>query len=324
MRLRHTDELAGLAVILAVVLFVGAILQAGVLRDWMRPTATLLVILPEQGTGGLAVGADVELLGTKAGTVRRITLEQGRRMVAEVQLESEARAFIRRDSTAVIRRRFGVAGAGFLDVARGTGEPLDWSLAVIEATNERAPTETVGAILDELRERIFPIFDDLQRTTRSAATMMERLERGEGIGRLLAEDATPRQVEAILANVTGIIASVGRLVASLEGTGAEAERLVAGLNAPSGIPGLVRRVDQTLATLQQSLRDVSRATTRLPQTMRNAEETTASLPALLLQSQQAARELEMLLGQLRGLWLLGGGGAPPAAAPRLPAERVRP
>lgn len=326
LRLRHTDELAGLAVILAVALFLGAMLQAGVLRDWLRPSATLLVMLPEQGTGGLAAGADVEVLGTKAGTVRRITLEEGRRMIAEVQLEQEARGFIRRDSTAVIRRRFGVAGAGYLDITRGAGEPLDWSLAVIEATNERAPTETVGAVLDELRQRIVPILDDVQRTTHAFANLVEQFERGEGAGRFLsAETGISRQLEILMASLSEILASAARVLASLEGTGAQTERLIAGLNAAEGIPSIMRRVDQTLVSLQQSVRDVSRATTRLPRTMRYAEETTSSLPTLLLQSQQTARELEMLLGQLRGMWLLGGsGGNRQSPSPRLPAERVRP
>ena len=35
-RLRHTDELVGLLVVVAVMVFVGAMLEAGVLRDWFR------------------------------------------------------------------------------------------------------------------------------------------------------------------------------------------------------------------------------------------------------------------------------------------------
>ena len=33
----------------------------------------------------------------------------------------------RRDSKALIRRRYGVAGAAFVDISRGTGSELDWS-----------------------------------------------------------------------------------------------------------------------------------------------------------------------------------------------------
>ena len=49
------------------------------------------------------------------------------------------------------------------------------------------------------------------------------------------------------------------------------------------------------------------------------------MPALLLQTESTARELELLLGQLRRSWLLGGGGAPtPASSRRAPASEVRP
>src|SRR5579863_7706792 len=79
-RLRHTDEWVGLLVVLATLLFVGAVLEAGFLRDWFRPISHLRIVLPQSGVGGLAVGADVEVLGIHAGTVRRIVLNPDRQM----------------------------------------------------------------------------------------------------------------------------------------------------------------------------------------------------------------------------------------------------
>ena len=55
-RFRHTDEWAGLLVVLAALLFVGAMLEAGVLRDWFRPVSHLRIVLPQSGVGGLAIG----------------------------------------------------------------------------------------------------------------------------------------------------------------------------------------------------------------------------------------------------------------------------
>jgi hypothetical protein len=55
--------------------------------------------------------------------------------------------------------------------------------------------------------------------------------------------------------------------------------------------------------------------------------TTDALPTTLLQAQVTAHELELLLNQLRHLWLLGGSGSDTtAAAPsrRAPAVEVRP
>jgi phospholipid/cholesterol/gamma-HCH transport system substrate-binding protein len=321
--MRQADELVGLLVVVAIALFLAAVLQAGVLRDWLRPTATLRVLLPDAGVGGLSVGADMEVLGTRAGTVRRMVIDPEQRMYAEVQVEDQARVFIRRDSTAVIRKRFGVAGAAYLDVQRGTGAPLDWDFAVIEATTERAPTETMGALFDELSSRIFPILDDAQRGIRAMASALEAMERGEGsIGRLIRDDSLAVSVEGIAAEARTAVAQFAPLIETLARVAREGEALVAGFNTGGG-PGA--RVDAILADVQRLTRELGRAAPRVQPTVRNAQEASANLPALLLQTQQTARELEALLTQLRGLWLLGGGG-PPAAAPPLrpPTERLRP
>lgn len=323
-RLRQADELVGLLVVAALAIFLAAVLQAGVLRDWLRPSSTLRVLLPDSGVGGLSVGAEMEVLGTRAGTVRRVVIEADQRMYAEVQVEDQARVFIRRDSTAVIRKRFGVAGAAYLDVTRGTGAPLDWSFAVIEATTERAPTETLGALFDELAGRIFPILDDAQRGIRAMATALEAMERGEGsLGRLIRDPALAESVEGIAGEARAAMAQFGPLLESLGRIARESEALVAGFHAGGG-PGPGARVDAILADVQRLTRELGRAAPRLQPTARNAQEASANLPGLLLQTQQTARELEALLTQLRGLWLLGGGGQPQAAPLRPPTERLRP
>src|SRR6266513_5356986 len=156
-RLRYADEWVGLLVVAVVAAFLGAILHAGVLRDWFRPVSHLRIVLPETGVAGLSVGADVEILGTQAGTVRRIVISPNQQMYAEVDIDDQARAFIRRDSRALIRRRYGVAGAAFVDVSRGTGAELDWNYAVIQAVTERDATDSIGALIDQVREKVFPI-----------------------------------------------------------------------------------------------------------------------------------------------------------------------
>ena len=61
--------------------------------------------------------------------------------------------------------------------------------AVIEATSERAPTENIGALIDEARGMIEPILKDAGRAMKALADTMERIEKGEGnIGRLLVDD----------------------------------------------------------------------------------------------------------------------------------------
>ncbi|MGH6915086.1 MAG: MlaD family protein, partial [Geminicoccales bacterium] len=278
-------------------LLVAAVIQAGVLHDWFRPSVVLRVILPEEGVGGLSRGAPVEILGTRAGEVTRIVIDPNQQMHAEVRLEEDMQTYVRSDSKAVIRKRFGVAGDSYLDISRGSGEQLDWTYAVITASLDRPPTENLGAMMDEIKQKVLPIIDETQRSVQLLAAVMERLERGEGtVGRLLADD---------------------RLMRDLESTAANAKA------STEAVPKILGRVDESLAVLQKAARDLARATPRMPKIARNVEETSEGLPMLLLQARAATAELQQLVVQLRGHWLIGGGGAD-GTATRLPPTAVRP
>jgi phospholipid/cholesterol/gamma-HCH transport system substrate-binding protein len=292
-RFRYASEATGLVVLLALILFAAAIIQAGVLHDLFRPSVILRVILPEGGVAGLSRGAAVDILGTKGGEVTRIVIDPTQQMHAEVRLEEDMQVYVRRDSQAVIRKRYGVAGDSYLDISKGAGQPLDWTYAVITATLERPPTENLGAIMDEMRQKVLPIIDETYRSVQLLASIMERLERGEGaVGRVLADDRLVRNLEATVENAKGSV---------------------------EAIPGLLSRVEKTLADVQKISRDLSRAT---PEIARNVEETSKTVPMLLLQSRATAADLQQLLIQLRGHWLLGG--QPDSTATRLPATAVRP
>ncbi|HXQ53886.1 MAG TPA: MlaD family protein [Stellaceae bacterium] len=325
-RLRYADEWVGLLVVAALAILFAAILQAGVLRDWFRPVSNLRLVLPEAGVAGLAVGADVDILGTPAGVIRRVVISPSQQMYAEAEIDDQARAFIRRDSVAVIRRRFGIAGAAFVDISRGTGAELDWKFAVIEAITERDPTESVGALLDQVREKIFPILDDVGKSAKSLAGVAERIDKGQGnVGRLVNDETMMRDLEATVAQARAAVSDLTRLEAELDQALRSANTLGDALNAKdAGVPGLLHRANDTLVALQQMLHDLALAAERTPQIARNVEAGTQDLPALLIQVQQTAREVEQLAVQVRGVWLLGGGPPQPPVPVRLPSQEVRP
>jgi ABC-type transporter Mla subunit MlaD len=108
-RFRYTNETVGALVLLAVVLFIVALLQSGRLREWFEPKATLKVLMPGEGLFGLSKGAKVDILGTQAGVVDEIVIVPGQRIHARVILKERMKAFVRNDSRAVIRKEFGVA-----------------------------------------------------------------------------------------------------------------------------------------------------------------------------------------------------------------------
>lgn len=325
MRVRHTDEWVGALVIGAVALLLVAALQAGVLRDWFKPTSELRLILPAAGVAGLEAGADVEVLGTKAGRVQRIVLDPNQQMYAMIEIDEQAKPFIRRDSAAVIRRRFGVAGAAFVDISRGTGEPMDWDYAVIEATTERAPTDSVSALIDEVRQKVFPILDNAGKVTQSLAEIGARINRGEGsVGRLLVDEALVQQTEATIGSARDAMTALNALMVELQKSAGNLSALTAKAGSPDGVPAILAQADATLAALRKVLGDVAAASQRMPAIAKNVEGGTANLPALLTQLQVTIQQLDQLVAQLRNSWLLGGGAAQPQQPKQFSPSQVLP
>ena len=320
------QEIVGAVVLACIGVFIVVLINAGLLKDWFQPSFTLRILLPDEGVSGLAPGAEVQVLGTRAGEVRRIVIDPNQRMHAVARVEDQMRPFIRRDSVVSIRRQFGVAGAAFIDISRGTGPELDWSYAVIAATSERAPTDTLGQMIDELRAKVIPILDDvhkaveaftavahravdpagpLEQTLSSAAAVVHKIESGDGVaGRLIANDKLGNDLEASLV-------SIREMAAQLERTSKDAR-----------IAQIIQKTDSILTSLQATTRNLAATTPRITE---NVAVTTEALPSTLLQAQIAAHELELLLGQLRHHWLFGGSSAPAApATQRAPAIQVRP
>jgi phospholipid/cholesterol/gamma-HCH transport system substrate-binding protein len=324
-RLRHTDEWVGLLVVASVLVFLAAVLEAGVLRTWFRPPAHLQIVLPPSGVGGLAPGAEVQVLGTHAGTIRRVVLNPNQQIYAEADVDRQAEPFIRRDSTAVIRRTFGVAGAAYVDISRGTGPQLDWNYAVINAATEPSPTGTLTAMLNEIHQTIIPVLADAKRTMDALATLTLGLQKGEGtIGQLLTKDTLAQEASQAAATAQQQIAGLSPAIQQLNDAAKQVDALTRVAASPEqGTPELLRRMNSLLISLQSVTRQLARAAPTLPAITHNVAGSTANLPDLLTQTQVTLAELQRLSEQLRRSWLLGGGASAPEPR-RLPPSQIHP
>jgi phospholipid/cholesterol/gamma-HCH transport system substrate-binding protein len=323
---RYTHEAVGALVLLALLIFAAAVLQTGRLRNWFEPTAQLKVILPDKGLFGLSRGAKVEILGTQAGTVEQIVVVPGQEIHAVVKLKEKMTAFVRRDSGAIIRKEFGVAGASLLEITRGQGEPLDWDYAVINAVAERAPTESMGELLSEVRAKVLPTIDETQRLLVSLNTITGLIAAGEGaIGRLLKEDRLARELETLLSRVNTNLDKLPLILTSLQKTVGNLATLSTEIAKQSGeIPEITRDAAKVLKSLEMVMQDLSRTTPQLPKMIESVSAATSDVPVLLGQTQLVLYELELLLQRLRSSWLLGGGSrATPGSGP-IPAREVTP
>jgi len=326
---RYANQLVGVIALLTVLMFAVSFMFSGRVRQWLNPGARLKVILPSAGLFGLSEGAVVEILGTKAGQVRRIVIDPQQQMYADVQIQNNMKGFVRSDSSAVIRKRFGVAGDSFLDISRGFKAPLDWEYAVITATADRAPTESVGELLEELRSKIFPMIDDtqsvisallevvkqiqnpqgdLQQFLVNINTISGKISRGEGlVGRLLFEEKLVDDIEQMVVLLKNSMQRLDPLLDNLETTSGNVSQISTRINEQTGdLPEIIHSLKEALVSVQAVMNDLSRATPQLPRIAANVGQATDSVPVLLLQAQQVMAELESLIKQLQSNWLLGG------------------
>jgi phospholipid/cholesterol/gamma-HCH transport system substrate-binding protein len=346
-RFRYASRRVGMLVLIAFGIFVIAVLQAGVLRDLFKSTLSLRVILPETGLAGLNEGASVEILGTDAGSVQEIVIDPEQKFHAVVEIEESMQPFVRRDSKVFIRKQFGIAGAAFLQITRGQGEPLDWDYPVLTAEADQAPTESMGEILEEVRAKVLPIVDEVQRTIGATGDLIAqlqapdgqlqmvlgdlgkvtaRLAAGEGtVGRLLAEDTLVRELETTLASVNQQLGRLDGILANFQSTSGEVAAMSQALGAQSEkLPEMLTSANAALAAFSQVMAEVERAMPEITELVRETSSASVALPTLLTQTQQTMAELQQLLVQLQGVWLFGGGDGGASEPTRLSPLKARP
>ncbi len=337
-RLGRAEGGTGLFILLGLGIFVFAVFQAGLLEPFLRQTSTLRILLPEAGLAGLSRGSEVQLFGTRIGQITAVVVRPDEPFYAEAVIESDKRAFIRQDSRVVVRRQFGIAGAAFLDIGRGRGEELDWDFAVLEARTEQAPTEGVGALIEEARERIIPLVEEVRRAVAAAADLLVTLQApdsnlqemlaranaasaavvaGEGtFGRLLNDDTLIRALETSVVLLNAQIEALEPVIANADALMDNVVDVTGNVAAGTAdLAPLLATVDRTLRSADLLAAELTRAMPDFADTARGAGRAAAELPEVLRRTSQALAQLEDLLEALRRSWLLGGGAPVPAPSP---------
>ncbi len=325
---RYVNETVGTFILLCLVLAGVTLVQSGRIQEWFQPDVTIKVLLPREGLFGLGPGAEVEILGTPAGEVRRIVIDPEQRMHAEVEIDQDFAAFVRVDSKAIIKKRYSVAGDVFMEITRGKGAPIDRNLAVIEAVADRAPTETLQTVLEDLRKQILPTIQDIRegigswkkladalsdpqgdlaRFVANLNALSVKLDRGEGaLGRLLSDDTLVTETEGLIRNLRMSLNRIGPVLEEIQKTTQGLTRLTDNLGSGTEeLPALTNQAKETLGKLSALITDLQEASKELPRITKGVGDATENMPTLVLQAQETLRELEKLVEQLQSSWLLG-------------------
>lgn len=304
-QLRYANEWTGGLVLLCLLAFIGAIIEAGFVRDWLTPAAQLNIVLPQTGVDNLSVGDDVEVFGINAGTIQRIHVNSDGGLSAVATINPQVKTFIRRDSTVTIKRKFAVAGAAFVSITRGYSTPLNWRYAVLVAKTEPNPADQISQMVLQIHKRIVPTMDSAKNMMASLEMTVEGIQQGRGtVGRLVNNDELIRRAENMVQTINNIIEQLKPIEDNLN--------------------KVVKHSDKVMVNFGKVSKDLTQASPSLKPIAKNVKDATSELPDMMIQLQSTMGDLQRLIVQLKSMWLLGGNGKVPHKTKRLPAREVRP
>ncbi|MCX7011125.1 MAG: hypothetical protein NTW86_00925 [Candidatus Sumerlaeota bacterium] len=343
-KFRRVNEITGVFVLFVVVALIAAIVWTGRTQSWFRGYVTLGIVLPEEGAAGIRRGSEVYFLGTLVGTVSDVIVDEYGRMVARANIRRDFFRFVRADSSAVVKRVFGVVGDAFFEITRGQGAPLKEKDASIVCT-ELPPTAMESAIEDLRRETLVVLkkttvsmdaWTTLSTTLIAGEARLDQLigrmdsiaadlQEGKGaVGRLLTNPAAADQLETLLVKANRSMddlqegkGTVGRLLAN-PAVADQLEALLAKANRS------LDEIQVTLENLQKASASLQQASDGLPAIANAIGKEAKDLPGLVSKTQQTVQESGKLVEGLQRHWLVRPYIEQPQPDTRIPPGEIAP
>jgi phospholipid/cholesterol/gamma-HCH transport system substrate-binding protein len=289
-KFRRVHEITGAFVLIILGLLIATVVWTGRSPRWFKSNITLGIILPETGAAGIREGSEVYFLGTRVGSVYDVIVDKTGRMEARATIRRDFFLFVRADSSAVVKKKFGVAGDSFFEITRGQGAPLSEKNAAI-LCNEQVQSALESAIEDIRSETLLVLKKTsigLDTWTQLGADLRETRER---------LDQLTVRLDRITASVEDGKGTIGKLIAD-RGLADQATNLLA-------------RTTQTMIELQSvatnlnaAVKNVQTGTERLPEISDAVAKEAKDLPGLVQQTQASMRELERLIEAMQHHWLV--------------------
>lgn len=294
-KFRYVNEIVGVFVLVVVAALLVGIILAGRAQEWFVPVHNLTLDFPEEGSLGLQKGAEVQILGTTVGAVQKIRVRDDGRMTGRITVKGDFIRFVRADSKALVKKKFGIAGDAFVELTQGRGAERDMDLPLM-ASKDTEITEIAQDILKRLQETTVPAIEeytalaaDLRSTNGPLMKLLANLEqitagleRGEGsAGQLLRDPALANEVQRILA-----------------------------------------QVNEALAEVKKILADVKTTTAQLPPAAATVGREVEDLPGMVLQTQETLREAERLIEGIQQHWLIRKNIPPAPGTEMIPTSQT--
>ncbi|MCO5044394.1 MAG: MlaD family protein [Kiritimatiellae bacterium] len=269
-KFRHVNEIVGLFVLAVVAVLIAGIILAGRAQDWFEPVYRVRLDFPPEGSLGLQKGAEVQILGTRVGRVEGIRVWTNGTMHARLSIKGDFIRFVREDSKAIVKKKFGVAGDSYVEITEGRGEELGERPA-LPALKDTEITEVAQTILKQIQEAILPLLESYTKLAQS-----------------LQDENGP--LMKLLANLE----TVSRGLAEGEGSAGQLLR----------DPKAAEEIEHILDQVKAILADLKETSARLPPMAATVGREVDALPGTVVQSQETLRETERLIEGIQQHWLI--------------------
>lgn len=287
---RRVNEITGTFVLVVFVLLIAAVVWTGRSQRWFKSRVPLQIILPADGAAGIRQGSEVYFLGTLVGSVSDVIVDEQGRMEADARIRRDFFRFVRADSSAVVKKKFGVAGDSFFEITRGVGPPLPEKNASI-VCNEQFQSALEAAV-EEIRAEAILVLKKVNVALGTWTTLGTNL-----ITTRERLDQIAIRLEEMAAGVEAGRGTLGKLLID-PALANEAQSLLARANeGMSQLRGVVTNLNVAVMNVQDG-------TARLPEITGAVADEAKDLPGLVQQTQTSMRELERLIAAMQRHWLL--------------------
>lgn len=226
---RYINEAVGSFVLIAILIFIGAILLAGRAQGWLEGSIQVDVVffdaegLPseDQGSFGLQEGDEVRIRSTKAGRVRSIEPTEDGGLKARLEIKERFHQYVRTDSVVLVKKKFGLAGDAYIEINGGKGAQVQ-SQSTLSCYKDEELMEIAQQTLANLQQAVVPMVVETTGVISNANRISAQISGGSGLVGAVINDPT-------LAD--GFRTSVSRLNELLDGAGEtmhETTRLIKG------------------------------------------------------------------------------------------------
>ncbi len=283
-KFRYVNEITGGFVLLVLLLLIVGVILAGNAQRWFEPVHKMVLMFPPEGSLDLQQGAEVRILGAQVGTLQRISVADDGNMSGKISIRDEFIRFVRSDSKAIVKKKFGVAGDAYVEITKGTGAQLEDGASLV-CVPDKQIIEMVQEIVKQVQEAVLPMIDKIQKAVEEYTGVASDLRNPEG-------------------NLQQLLGHLNQIAAGLEKGEGTAGKLMRDPSLANELGEITVKINESLAEVRQILHDVELSTAKLPTMAGVIEGEVKDLPGMVLQTQDTLRETTRLIEGLQKHWLI--------------------